>query len=208
MSKTESRALDPAGDTSKAQQLYIVPEEVLERIPVDEREEFARKLSAFGIRITGEEHYSGPLHPAAEAERWDALVPGTAERNFKLYEQQQIKLMETQGRVLTITEESARFEMEIGRQQQKDSVTLTRTELKNSADEVKRGQWFAFLVVILIIFGGFLMIHLGHDGGGIASLLVAAASVASIFVSQYTRSRRIASRSQSHRDSVPANSHP
>ena len=98
--------------------------------------------------------------------------------------------------------------METGRQQHKDSVALTNTELKNNADEVRRGQQFAFIVVIGIIAGGFAMIHLGHDGGGIASLLVAAATVAGIFVSQFAKDRIIGPRSESARESASSDSQP
>ena len=198
----------PDDENSVPPDEYVLPSELLDRVPEEEREEFKRKLSAFGFRITREEHYSGPLQPSKEAERWDALVPGSAERNFNLYEQQQVKRMEAQDRILAITEEKARYEMETGRQQHKDSVALTNTELKNNADEVRRGQQFAFIVVIGIIAGGFAMIHLGHDGGGIASLLVAAATVAGIFVSQFAKDRIIGPRSESARESASSDSQP
>lgn len=92
-----------SSEANEQHQSYIVPREVLERIPIEERDEFTQKLDSLGIRISQEEHYVGPLQPSREAERWDALVPGTAERNFKLYEKQQLKLMEAQDRVLAIT---------------------------------------------------------------------------------------------------------
>lgn len=92
--------------------------------------------------------------------------------------------METQDRVLTLTEETSRHDMQLVVKQHDDGVNLTRTELKNKTDEVKRGQNFAFVISLLIILGGFTMIHMGHDIGGIASLLVGAASVAGIFVTQ------------------------
>ena len=151
--------------------------------------------------MSREESYSGPLQPSREAERWNALVPGTAERNFDLYEKMQLKRLEMQDRIISITEESAKHEMKMDSRQHDDSVALTKTELKNSADEVKRGQDRAFAVVIAIIIGGFLMIHLGHDAGGIASLLLAAASVAGIFISQYSRTRSTTSRAKSQPES-------
>ncbi len=136
MSSDETDAHEPASETTDTQH-YIVPQKVLERIPIEERDEFSQKLSSFGIRISQEEHYVGPLQPSREAERWEALVPGTAARNFDIYEKQQLQLMEAQNRFLAITEESARHDMEIRKQQQKDSVALTSSELKNNADEVK-----------------------------------------------------------------------
>lgn len=191
-----------SSEANERQQSYIIPREVLERVPVDERDEFTQKLVNFGIRISQEEHYVGPLQPSREAERWNALVPGTAERNFDLYEKQQLKYLETQERVLAITEATAQHQMEMEKRQHVDSVALTRSELKNNADVVNKGQNSARLVVCLIVVGGFVMIHLGHDAGGIASLLVAAASVAGIFVSQHHRRQLDASRSTSPPESA------
>jgi hypothetical protein len=129
----------PSSETNEPQQSYIVPRDVLERIPIDQREEFTQKLVDFGIRIAQKEHYSGPLQPSREAERWDALVPGTAERNFDLYEKQQLKFMEAQDRLLANTEATARHQMEMEKRQHEDFVELTKAELKNTADEVNKG---------------------------------------------------------------------
>lgn len=181
-----------------------LPLEILEGIPEDKREE----LNRFLLQIRTEKHYSGPLQPASEAAVWNELVQGSAERSFNLYEQQQLKKMAANDRILTVFEETARHEREIENKRHNDNVRLTITELKNSADEVRQGQWFAFVVVVGIIVGGFAMIHLGHDGGGIASLLVAAASVAGIFVSQFAKDRIIAPQSESARESASSDSQP
>lgn len=103
--------------------------------------------------------------------------------------------------MLDIAENKIRNDFELTRKQHDDFVQLAKTELENNADEVKKGQNTAFIVVYLIIASGFVMIHLGHDAGGIASLLVAGASVAGIFLSQYNRSRRVESPFKSQRDS-------
>ncbi len=201
MTGEESQNFAPSSEANEPQQSYIVPSDLLERIPIDQREEFTQKLVDFGIRISQEEHYVGPLQPSREAERWDALVPGAAKRNFDLYEKQQLKFMEAQDRLLANTEAVARHEMEMEKRQHDDFVELTRNELKNTADKVNKGQTSALIVVCLIVIGGFVMIHLGHDAGGIASLLVAAASVAGIFLNQYNRDRSKVSGSKSQPES-------
>lgn len=161
-----------------------LPEDLLAAIPEEQREEFSEKFGEYLVSFSREERYSGPLLPSREAERWEKLVSGSAVRNFDLYEKMQLRRMETQDRVLTLTEETSRHDMTLVVKQHDDRVSLTRTELTNKTDEVKRGQNFAFVISLLIILGGFTMIHLGHDIGGIASLLVGAASVAGIFVTQ------------------------
>ena len=198
--------IESTGGDSQTVAEFPLPPDLLEAIPEEKREEFSRKFGEFFLEVRREEHYSGPLQPSQEAERWDALVPGSAERNFNLYEEQQLKRMEAQDRILAITDTLAQHRTESESKQHQDNVAITTTELKNSADEVKRGQIFAFVVVIGITIGGFTMIHLGHDGGGIASLLVAAASVAGIFVSQLTRGRNTYSSKASTQESTLSDS--
>lgn len=161
-----------------------LPADLLAAIPEEQREEFSEKFDEYLVSFSREERYSGPLLPSREAERWEKLVSGSAVRHFELYEKTQLRRMESQDRVLTLTEETSRHDMQLAVKQHDDGVILTRTELTNKTDEVKRGQNFAFVISLLIILGGFTMIRLGHDIGGIASLLVGAASVAGIFVTQ------------------------
>ena len=178
---------DTANDESKqpvTPSSLSLPADLLAAIPEEQREEFSQKFGEYLISFSREERYSGPLLPSREAERWEKLVPGSAVKNFDLYEKIQLRRMETQDRVLTLTEETSRHDMQIAIKQHDDGVDLTRAELKNKTDEVKRGQHYAFAISLLIILGGFTMIHLGHDIGGIASLLVGAASVGGIFITQ------------------------
>ena len=158
----------------------LLPRDLIEAIPEDEREEFSQKVVQYLLEVRREEHYSGPLLPAREAERWEALIPGTAARTFDLYEETQRKRLESQDRILSYAE----HELQLETKQHEDSVRLTEAKLNRSSDHTRRGQYFAFVTVIMIILGGFAMIHLGHDIGGIATLLVGAASVAGIFISQ------------------------
>lgn len=139
MTVEERQEIPTSGEANEPPESYIVPRDVLERIPVDQREEFAQKLVDFGIRISQEEHYAGPLQPSREAERWNALVPGTAQRNFDLYEKQQLKFMEAQDRLLANTEATARHEMEMDKRRHEDFVELTKAELNNNAREINKG---------------------------------------------------------------------
>ena len=181
MNPEESSAQGPDDDAVSPAN-HLLPPELLESIPEEEREEFARKLDAFGIRIIQEERYSGPLQPASEAERWEALVPGAAERNFNLYESQQHKHMETQDRLLAVLEKTAQQERDIENKRHNDNVTLTKTELKNNYDKVRRGQWFAIGAMTLLTLGGFVMVHLGHNEVGIAAFVVEGIGVAKYFL--------------------------
>ena len=190
---------DESNETATPSSLSF-PADLLAAIPEEQREEFTEKFSEYLVSFSREERYSGPLLPSREAERWEKLVPGSAVRNFDLYEKIQLRRMDTQDRVLTLTEETSRHDMQVELKQHDAVVNLTKGELTNKTDEVKRGQNYAFAISLLIILGGFTMIHLGHDIGGIASLLVGAASVAGIFVNQMRH--REASLARMNRDVV------
>ncbi len=108
--------------------------------------------------------------------------------------------METQDRILAITEEMTRHKIKLQTKQHDDSVELTKTELNNNADIIGRGQWFAFVAVVGITAGGFYMIHLGHDSVGIAMLITEVVGVASVFVLQLWSARGRGSMSESLRN--------
>ncbi len=174
----------------------VIPPELLADIPEEERDEFSRKLASFGIQITREEHYFGPLQPSKEAARWNELVPGSAERSFNLYEQQALKKMEANDRILTTLEQTTRHDINLERQQHDEFVALTKTKLKNNADRISRGQWFAFIAFIFISLGGFYMVHSGHDALGIAVLVFEAVGVAGVFLHQMRSDQGRPSRSE------------
>lgn len=174
-------------DKGESSRNDLVSSDLLGRIPEHEREDFARKLGSLGIRITREEYYSGPLQPASEAERWEALVAGTAERNFDLYEQQQLGLMKAQDRLLTIAEKSVAHKIKLESRQHDDSVALTESKLNSISMDIRRGQWFAFLAFTFISLGGFYMVSAGHDALGIAVLVFEAVGIASVFLHQMRR---------------------
>lgn len=121
-------------------QPVVIPPELLEHIPEQERDDFSRKFASYGVHITREEHYSGPLPPSREAARWNELVPGSAERSFNLYEQRERKRLEANDRILTVLEQTAEHEINLESQQHVDSVALTKSELKNNADRIRLGQ--------------------------------------------------------------------
>ncbi len=61
-------------------------------------------------------------------------MPGTAERIFDLYEQGEIKKMEANDRLLSNFEESLRRQMALELQNHNDSVTITKSVIKENAD--------------------------------------------------------------------------
>lgn len=152
MDAEEKSASESTEQNDPRDDALLVPPELLEAIPEDRRDEFSRRFGELFLAVRREEHYAGPLQPAREAERWDALVPGTAARNFDLYEKQQLERMEAQGRILTIAEETARHKMQLESANQRDSVALTKTELNNSAADIRRGQLIGEVALFAGVF--------------------------------------------------------
>ena len=187
MSDRDDEQLETKGNTTEPADDPVFPSEILEHIPVDKREEFSRNLVSFGLRVTRKEVYGSSLPSHKEAAGWNALVPGTAEKIFNRYEQLEIKKLEASDRVLDIAEEKFRNDSALERKQHDDFVTMAKTEIKNSAVRVSRGQWFAFLAFIVVSLGGFYMVQLGHDALGIAILVFEAVGVAGVFLNQMRR---------------------
>jgi uncharacterized membrane protein len=66
------------------------------RIPVDGGQ--IEGLVASGAQIKITQHYSGPVPPAAELERYEQLLPGSADRMLKMAEQGLAHRMQTERR--------------------------------------------------------------------------------------------------------------
>lgn len=181
---------DPGGEIS-------LPPELLESIPEDQRDEYLQKFGQYLLEVSREEHYAGPLQPFREAAGWDDLMPGSAERSFDLYEKQQLKRIEAQDRILTIFEEITRQDMALATQHHNDNVVLTKSEMQNNADEVKRGQWFAIVAMMVLTLGGFTMVHLGHSEVGIAAFVVEGIGAARFFLYDLRRNRSSSRMAQS-----------
>ena len=184
----------------------LVPSDLLEAIPEDQRDEFSRRIGEYFLEVSREEHYAGPLQPADQAERWDALVPGTAARNFDIYEKQQLKRMEAQDSILALTEEFARSAMQLEAKTQDDDVAIAMSAINASASDVRRGQWFGFGGAILFGLIAFYLISEGNSGWGIAVVVAEIAAFAWVFVSQQRSLTDQVSRYSSLRENYTAKS--
>ena len=73
MDAVDGGASDPTGRDDAAASDLLVPPDLLDGVPEDRRDEFSRRIGQLVLAVRKEEHYVGPLQPASEAERWDAL---------------------------------------------------------------------------------------------------------------------------------------
>ena len=120
--------------------------------PVTPMNQGERKQAIMSAQVLAA-HYSSPLPPAAELERYEAVYPGFAERLMTRYEKQSDHRMSLETKVID-------------------------SGIKNSA----RGQVFAFLLAIMTIGIGAFLIYLNKDILGIAAILGALATLVGVFI--------------------------
>ena len=174
-------AANPSGNS--------IPRELIDALPEDKRKELLEEFEQQVIHVTSQEFYSGPVvHPDIAA-RWDSILKGSAKELFEYSMSREIQRIERQDRILHIAEELAKHKIQFEKQSHQDSVELDRSTIALIASRERKGQWFAFIAVIAITLGSFYMIHLGHDGVGIAALVVEATGVAGVFLYQVHSSR-------------------
>ena len=120
--------------------------------PVTPMNQGERKQAIMSAQVLAA-HYSSPLPPAAELERYEAIYPGFAERLMNRYEKQSDHRMELETKVI-------------------------ESGIKNSA----RGQVFAFVLASMTICVGAFLIYRNKDILGIAAILGSLATLVGVFI--------------------------
>ncbi|MDE2857566.1 MAG: hypothetical protein OXN94_06925 [Chloroflexota bacterium] len=189
MTIEDSPKSEMTDENSESSQNVILPAEILERIPEDEREAFSQQLINFGIQITREERYSSSLLPYKEAAGWNELVPGSAERIFSRYEQLEFKKIEATDRVLTIAEEKFQKDSDLEKQRHDDSVSIAKSVIKFNSAKVRQGQWIGFVGALLLFAGGIYLVNLGESLLGVAVFLFEVVAFAGVYVNETRRSQ-------------------
>ncbi len=188
MSSKDSAPGGSASDATSAGRLSI-PRELIDALPEEKRKELLEKFEQEIVHVRSEEYYSGPdIHPEIAA-RWEDILQGSAKELFEISMQHQIHRMTSQDGILTIAEGLSNHRIKLETQSQKDSAALDRSIVATIASRERKGQWFAFLAVLVITFGGFYMVHLGHGGLGLGVLVFEAAGVAAVFLYQVRANR-------------------
>ncbi len=97
--------------------------------------------------------FSGPLPPPAWLERYEAILPGAAERLLALWERQS------------------------AHRQGIENVAMT-----SNAGAQRRGQVFGFVIGLVGLVGGFVLVILGKDAAGYASVITSISALAAVYV--------------------------
>ncbi|MCY4072886.1 MAG: hypothetical protein OXG60_16455 [Chloroflexi bacterium] len=181
-----------------------IPRELIDALPEEKRQELLEKFEQDIVHVRSEEYYSGPdVHPELAA-RWESLVPGSAKALFEQSIKRQNHNMDSQDRILTIAEELNSHRIELETQSQKDAAELDRSVIGTIASREQKGQWFAFIAVLVITVGSFYMVHAGHNVVGISVLIFEAAGVAGVFLYQVRAKRNQLLQAGEHQNQLPS----
>lgn len=104
--------------------------------------------------------YSGPLPPPEMLQGFEQVLPGAAERIFSMVEQEQKHVHALQERSLAIDEQNVRGAYRLA----------------------SRGQILGFVVVFASLLIGALLLYLGKDISGLATILTSLGIVLALFL--------------------------
>lgn len=122
--------------------------------------------------------YKGPLPPAEQLEKYEKVHPGAADR------------------IITMAEKQADHRRMLEFEQLKLTRDLNETHLKSETINNKRGLIFAFVLVLLLIIGGFILILFDKDAYGFASIVASLATLAGTFIYRKKQEQKSDSDSQ------------
>ncbi len=189
MSSDDKPSSETPGEIPESTRRLSLPPELLEAIPKENRDEVLHKLGQYFLEVRREEHYSGPLQPFREAAGWNDLVKGSAERSFNLYEQQMIKRMEANDRILTTAERRVSHDIELEMKEHDDSVSIAKSVIKLNSEKIRRGQWIGFIGSLALFAGGIHLVNLGESLLGVGVLKFEVAAFACVYVHETRRSQ-------------------
>lgn len=108
--------------------------------------------------------YTGPIPPASELEKFKNIHK------------------ELPNRIMSLAEEDAKHV----REHQKEYLSLSAKQLESAVKTTRRGQWFAFIIMILFLVFGFTLIILNKSIPGTifgsVSVITAISSVIYMFI--------------------------
>lgn len=107
-----------------------------------------------GLAMRQEEFFSGPLPPPEFLEKYEAILPGLADR------------------VVTMAENQSNHRM-----------GSEKLYLMESLKQASRGQLFAFIIGMTGVIGSIYLLAIGITGAGIATLLLTLGSLVGVFFS-------------------------
>ncbi len=141
-----SRLLDSSG----------ISKELLQNIPPEKSEDFARAIIAFQLEIRQVERYSGILPHPSIVERYEATLPGSAER------------------ILTLAEERQAADIHQEQHNAKESHSFNMAVVRGIIWNERLGMLLLVGLALALVMLGVRIMETGHSGEGFALIVGAA----------------------------------
>ena len=167
----ESSTEDQPLDISKLLANTPISPEIIQDIPQEKRAEFLRAIVALRLQVEQVEQYSGPIPHPSLVERYERILPGSADRILSMAEQQQI----------------ANIEYE--RQDQQIRVRVDMTAIKGLIWNVRLGMFLVVGLALAIVLIGMRIMELGHSGEGFAVIVGAACGIGIAYMKSLSQNR-------------------
>ena len=74
-------------------------------------------------------------------------------------------------RILAMTENQLKSNQELSKLDQENINECRKEALRAEIENVKRGQILGFILILIMLLGGFILVILGKDAGGYASIV-------------------------------------
>jgi uncharacterized membrane protein len=132
------------------------------------------QASGAQLRVQAMARFSGPLPPPEALERYNQILPGSAERLIAMAESQHSHRQELEKHVI-----------------------------HSNVSAQRLGTILGFIVAMTVIIGGVYLVHEGKSGEGLAAILTALAALVGVFVySKYEQQKDLARKTQGLADSM------
>ena len=105
------------------------------------------------ILLQKQEQYSGIIPHPSIVEGYERNCPGATDR------------------ILAMTENQLKCNQELAKMEQENINECRKEALRAEIENVKRGQILGFILILIMLLGGFILVILGKDAGGYASIV-------------------------------------
>ncbi len=156
-----------------------ISEELLRNIPPEKSEDLARAIIAFQLEIRQVERYSGILPHPSIVERYEAALPGSADR------------------ILTLAEELQAADILQEQQNAKASHSFNMALIRGVIWNERLGMILLVGLALALVMLGVRIMETGHSGEGFALIVGAACGVLVAYVRSGSRRRQLAETSES-----------
>ena len=131
-----------------------------------------RKIPQLGVQHTITQFTSGPLPPPEAFQRYDTILPGAAERMLVMAEKHH----------------EIRLQLEVA-----ESASARKMDEHGTVEEhcqIRRGQWFAFIIMMLAISGGMCLLLLDKPVTGMSTILGALVVLGGTFIGSHRSTKK------------------